>query len=159
MKIAVISDIHGNYKALEAFLEFIQSYKIESILCLGDYITDSPYPKRTLELIYQMMDKYDCHMIRGNREEYLLRHEKHPQGWKPSSSNGALYYTYQHITKEDLRFFDQLPITREVFIGNCPTLTLCHGAPEETSGHFAFDLEFKDQFAQNTPVQNPTELL
>ena len=64
MKIAVISDIHGNYKALEAFLEFIQSYKIESILCLGDYITDSPYPKRTLELIYQMMNKYDCHMIR-----------------------------------------------------------------------------------------------
>ena len=153
MKIAIISDIHGNYKALEAFLAFIKFDQIDGIICLGDYITDSPYPERTLKLIYEMMKEYQCYMIRGNREEYLLRHEKHPQGWKPSSSNGALYYTYQHITKEDLRFFDQLPITREVFIGNCPKLTLCHGAPEEIRGNFEFDLELKDQVMKKLATQ------
>ena len=35
-KLAVISDIHGNYKALEAFLEYIEENPVDGIVCLGD---------------------------------------------------------------------------------------------------------------------------
>ena len=50
-KLALISDVHGNYKALEAFLEYIEVHPVDGIICLGDYVTDSPYPERTMELL------------------------------------------------------------------------------------------------------------
>ena len=35
-RIALISDIHGNYKALEAFLQYIAGHPVEGIICLWD---------------------------------------------------------------------------------------------------------------------------
>lgn len=46
VRYALISDIHGNYKALEAFLNYIEEQSIDGIICLGDYVTDSPYPQK-----------------------------------------------------------------------------------------------------------------
>ena len=39
MRIALISDIHGNMVALSAVLEDIQAQDVEKILCLGDVVT------------------------------------------------------------------------------------------------------------------------
>ena len=72
MKLAVISDVHGNYKALEGFLKYIEEHPVDGIVCLGDYVTDSPYPLRTMKLLYGMMEAYDCYMLRGTREDYLI---------------------------------------------------------------------------------------
>ncbi len=41
MKLAIISDVHGNYKALEAFLAYIGVHPVDGIICLGDYDVDS----------------------------------------------------------------------------------------------------------------------
>jgi predicted phosphodiesterase len=39
MKIAIISDIHSNYMALDAVLENLKKQKnIEKIFCLGDLV-------------------------------------------------------------------------------------------------------------------------
>lgn len=73
MKLAVISDVHGNYKALEAFLKYIEEYPVDGIICLGDYVTDSPYPQRTIKLLHEMMEAHACYMLRGNREDYLIQ--------------------------------------------------------------------------------------
>ena len=48
---ALISDIHGNFKALEAFLEYIQGNPVDGIISLGDYVTDGPYPEKIMEQI------------------------------------------------------------------------------------------------------------
>lgn len=145
MQIAVISDIHGNYKAFEAFLAYIEEHPVDAIIGLGDYVTDSPYPERTMELLYGMMKKYPCYLLRGNREEYLLDNDKKPQGWHICSPNGALYYTSLHVTRADLNFFEGLPSTKQLQLGDCPMLTLCHGAPGEIRGNFEFQLDLKDK--------------
>ena len=145
MKVAVISDIHGNYKAFEAFLEYIEEHPVDAIIGLGDYVTDSPYPQWTLGMLYDMQRRYPCYLIRGNREEYLLNNDKESQGWHYCSSNGALYYTSLNVTREDLDFFESLPSARKVQIGDCPELLICHGAPEEIRGNFEFDLDLKDK--------------
>ena len=44
MKIAVISDIHGNYEALDAVLLDIDQQKAEKIYCLGDLVGYGPFP-------------------------------------------------------------------------------------------------------------------
>ncbi|MBD5459705.1 MAG: metallophosphoesterase, partial [Lachnospiraceae bacterium] len=145
MKLAVISDIHGNYKAFEAFLEFARQLEPDGIIGLGDYVTDSPYPQRTLGLLYDMMEKYPCYLVKGNREEYLIRNFHEPQGWKPSSSNGLLYYTAQHITEGDIAFFESLKICDTVEIEGYPTLTICHGIPDRSRGNFTEEPGLKDR--------------
>ena len=34
-RLALISDVHGNYKALEAFLAYIEHKNVYGIICLG----------------------------------------------------------------------------------------------------------------------------
>jgi predicted phosphodiesterase len=48
MKIAIIADIHSNYAALEACLESVRHEKADGIVFLGDYVSDCPYPQKTL---------------------------------------------------------------------------------------------------------------
>ena len=57
MKIAVISDIHGNYKAYEACMEYLDKYPVDMLFFLGDYITDSPYPQKLLSMFYETLKK------------------------------------------------------------------------------------------------------
>lgn len=135
MKLALISDIHGNYKALEAFWDYIEQRTIDAIISLGDYITDGPYPERTMALLYGMREKYTCYMLRGNREDYILNNVDNREGWKPSSANGTLYYTFRHVTEEDKFFFASLPTEREVAIEGCPPLYICHGTPGRVRGN------------------------
>ena len=145
MKLAVISDIHGNFKALEAFLEYLESHPADRILCLGDYVTDSPYPQRTMELLYEMCSRYRCVMIRGNREEYLLENSRRDQGWKRSSPSGALYYTAENLTRRDLAFFERMPLVEKLEPAGLPAITLCHGTPDEIRGNLEETPELKTE--------------
>ena len=51
MKIAVISDIHGNMQALEAVLESIKQENCEKIFCLGDLAMAGPEPSKMIDKI------------------------------------------------------------------------------------------------------------
>lgn len=152
VKYALISDIHGNYKALEAFLSYIEKHPVNGIICLGDYVTDSPYPEKTMALLYDMVKSYTCHMLRGNREDYLLDNRDNKQGWKPSSANGTLYYTLQHMTERDLEFFASLPTEKELRIGNCPPLYICHGTPGSVRGNMQEDEGLREQVMEHMPL-------
>jgi len=145
MRVAVISDVHGNYKALEAFLSYIKGCSVDAIIGLGDYVTDSPYPQRTLSMIYEMEKKYPCYLIRGNREEYLLDNRRQDQGWHVCSPNGALHYTYRHVSQEDLDWMESMPSERVLRLGDCPALTICHGAPGMIRGNLTFDRPLREQ--------------
>lgn len=134
-RLALISDIHGNYKALEAFLEYLTDHPVEGIIGLGDYVTDSPYPERTVELLHKMEKQYPCWLLRGNREEYLLDNPGNCKGWKPSSASGVLNYTLQRLTQEDLTYFASMPTERKLELEGYPTLYLCHGTPGQVRGN------------------------
>ena len=144
-KIALISDIHGNYKALEAFLQYIAGHPVDGMICLGDYVTDSPYPERTMALLYEMRRLYECWMLRGNREDYLLNNRDNAEGWKPSSANGTLFYTLRHMTETDLAFFASLPTERELCLEGCPALYLCHGTPGRVRGNVHEEAGLKEK--------------
>ena len=51
MRIAVISDIHGNLYALREVLEDIDNQNIDSIICLGDLVGYGPHPNEVIALI------------------------------------------------------------------------------------------------------------
>ena len=117
MKLAVISDLHGNYYALSAVMEFLRRQQIDGIIGLGDFVTDGPFPQRMMGVLREMQEEFPCYLVRGNREEYLLENLWQPQNWKAGSSTSALLdYTFRNLTEQDLKFFEQLP-TDGVLIG------------------------------------------
>lgn len=132
MDIAILSDIHSNYIALERCMEYALSRGIGQFLFLGDYVGEFAYPEHTMELLYGYQAKYDCTFIRGNKEDYWIRQRGEGRNdWKEyDSTTGALWYAYHRLTKRDIDFFESLSGACEVSMEGFPTLLLCHGSPE-----------------------------
>lgn len=149
--LALISDIHSNFKALEAFLAFLDTHPADAIICLGDYVTDGPYPQRTLALIREMQKRWPCYLIRGNREDYLLNNLDNHQGWKPSSNNGVLLYTLNQLSEEDFQFLGSLPTERQIQIEDCPNLHICHGVPGRVRGNVETEPGLREQVLKELP--------
>lgn len=135
MKLAVLSDIHGNHIALRQCVEYALARDITTFIFLGDYLGELPYPQKTMKYLYDMQEKYTCYFIRGNRDEYWLNYRRGGEsGWcKGNSASGALLYTYERLTAEDLAFFESLPIKRELIFPELPPLTICHGSPNRVN--------------------------
>ena len=135
MRFAVISDIHSNFMALENALCLLGDMRragdgVDSIIFLGDYLTDFPYPQNTLRLLDECIAEFPCHFVRGNREDYLIRHRHAPDdGWSYSSSSGSLLYTYENLTKKDLDALESLSHCIDIRPKGLPIITACHGSP------------------------------
>ena len=140
---AIFSDVHGNYKALETFLDYCRLHHIDGIIGLGDYLTDSPYPERMIALLKQMEDIYPCHFVRGNRENYLINNAYNDQGWKPSSQSGCLHYTAMHLSQSDIRFLESMPEENILSLDEFPNLYICHGIPGNVRGNVDAEPELK----------------
>lgn len=129
LKLAVIGDIHSNHIALETCIRHALDRNVDEFVFLGDYISDCPYPQRTMKVIYEMKDKYCCRFIRGNREDYMLHHRNHPEErWTYSSASGNLLYTYENLTDGDLRFYESMDIHGIYTKSGYPSFRYCHGS-------------------------------
>ncbi|WP_051594057.1 metallophosphoesterase family protein [Butyrivibrio sp. AE3003] len=134
MDIAVFADIHGNHSALQACIDYTMERGITNFILLGDYVSDCPYPQKTMELIYVLKQYFNTCIIRGNREEYLLNYKKRGgEGWKAGSSSGSLLYTYNNLTEKDFDFFASLQNQGIYEMPGMPKFQYCHGSPENTS--------------------------
>lgn len=149
MKIIVISDIRSNYAAFESAFDTIEEINPDGIIFLGDYVTDFPYPQRTMELLYKCQSKYKGWFIKGNREDYLLQHRENPNdGWTYSSSVGSFLYTYENLTEADINFFGNLPSCLDIKIDDMPVVTACHGSPESTTENILLNSSAQVKYAK-----------
>ena len=74
MRIALISDIHGNLTALESIMSEIK--EADQIVCLGDVAASGPQPGETLEFLRDA--RWPC--VLGNTDEVLAKHGKEDFG-------------------------------------------------------------------------------
>lgn len=139
MEVAVLSDIHGNYIALNKCINYCLSEGIENFIFLGDYLGELAFPQRTMEFLYKLKEEYNCLFIKGNKEDYWLNYDS---TWKENSSTtGALYYTYHNLTDRDLKFFGELK-HKEIFsVNGLPAITVCHGSPNKVNEKLLADNE------------------
>lgn len=108
-KIAVITDIHGNYEALLAIIKDIKKEKVDEIICLGDTISFGPNSKECLDLLIGNNVK----MTLGNHELYLL---------KGIGSNSSI----TNEEKEHYEWIKNSLMERELsFIKKCPLYYEC----------------------------------
>ncbi|MBS4209140.1 YfcE family phosphodiesterase [Bacillus sp. FJAT-50079] len=69
MKLAFLSDIHGNATALDAVLQDIKERNVDKIFVLGDISYRGPEPQRALDLVRSL----NCDVIKGNADEWVVR--------------------------------------------------------------------------------------
>ncbi len=103
MKIAVFSDIHGNYEALESIYNDCKKNNIDEIIFLGDAIGLGPQPIKCLDFI---MD-HDITMVLGNHEERQMKESNvdyHAVG------NGHHLWVHKQMKKKHIDFISKLPI-------------------------------------------------
>ncbi len=133
-KRALISDIHGNYEALEAVLSHINDQGINEIICLGDIIGYGPDPVKCLDCVME-----NCQMtILGNHDQAAIFD---PEGFNPIALK-AIYWTR-----------DQLELNiggveknnqRWDFIGELPRrhdegeVLFVHGSPRDPTNEYVF---------------------
>lgn len=68
MRVALISDLHGNELALEAVLADAASAGVDRLVCLGDVATLGPRPSAVLARLRAL----GCDCIVGNHDAFLL---------------------------------------------------------------------------------------
>lgn len=139
MRLAVLGDIHANHKALEAVLARIYAEEYDGLVFVGDYVTDCPYPWKTVEILRNIPQRYRIWFIRGNREDYIIEYGKNLRGWEYGSKSGALLYTFEELTAEDIKWFAGMPVSMRIETGGCPAFIACHGSPE--SNRYLFHAE------------------
>lgn len=57
MRVAVISDVHANYHALEAVIEQIDAERVDAVWCLGDVVGYGPLPNECCDTVRKRSDR------------------------------------------------------------------------------------------------------
>lgn len=114
MRIAVISDIHGNLKALQAVLADIDRMQIDQIINLGDTLGGPLESALTADLLMQRA----IPMIAGNHERQLLT-------LPPEKLNRSDTCTAREITADHRAWLASAPDTMWL----SDDLFACHGTP------------------------------
>lgn len=68
MRLALVSDLHGNELALDRVLADAERVGFDRLVCLGDVATLGPRPKAVLDRLREL----GCDCILGNHDEFML---------------------------------------------------------------------------------------
>ena len=155
MNIAVFSDIHGNYTAFKTCLDYLKDKNIDTYCFLGDYAGEFPGVKQTIETIYDLKKRYRCFILRGNKENYLIDGlgKDNPEWDDYPSTTGMLRYAYNHFTKDDIKYFQTLPIAMRIESDGLPDIVICHGSPRMVNEKFAEDEQNLKEVVSETDVE------
>lgn len=82
MKIAVLSDIHGNVPALQAVLDDVERWRPDQVVVNGDLVSRGPYSLQCVRLLQERVP--DCRFLTGNHEIFVLYCADNPPPPEPS---------------------------------------------------------------------------
>lgn len=116
MRIAALSDIHGNLQALDAVLADLNHRSVDVTVNLGDLLSGGLQPRETAERLIPL----GLPTVRGNHERQLL-------STSPDQMGTSDRLAYQMMLPHHVTWFESLPLTLKLAAG----VTLCHGSPTD----------------------------
>ncbi len=72
MKIAVISDIHGNLPALRAVTRDVEAWGPDQVVVAGDIVNRGPLSLDCLQFVQEKRHRWGWRAIKGNHEEFVI---------------------------------------------------------------------------------------
>jgi len=124
VRVAVISDIHGNLPALEAVLEEIRREKPDLIVSCGD-VASGPMPAETIDVL---RDLPDARFVRGNADRGLI--EEFDGKPAPPLPGPFAHWCAQQIDRRQRDFLASFEETVAVEgVDGAGRVLLCHATP------------------------------
>ncbi len=102
-RIAVLSDVHGNFSALKNVIQVLKKEQPDIWLCLGDIVGYGPFAGECINLIREM----DMQVVKGNHDagvtgELSIRHFKNP-------NRKLIELIKQELSNDKLNWLQGLP--------------------------------------------------
>lgn len=135
MKIAVISDIHGNLPALQTTLAHVDRWRPDRVIVNGDVINRGPCPRECWEILTRREQTLGWRIVRGNHEEYVAAWRDNVSRQEGSSRAAerrskifqSSYWTFQKMTGY-IAAVASLPERLSVLAGDDSEVRLTHGS-------------------------------
>ena len=126
MRLAILSDIHGNLPALEAVLSDIDRLGVDRILAAGDYV-GGPYNNQVI----QILQEREVWSIQGNGEAgiLLLDSGAAPDYWYTTQQHAYGRWVWHDLTPESLAFINTLPEQAVFHLLGTDPIRVVHGSP------------------------------
>ncbi len=146
MRIAVLSDIHGNLPALEAVLADVQAQGApDAYWVLGDLAVFCPWPVETLARLRAL--PVGCaasavHFLQGNTDRYLVtaqrpvHHVRSPEDWAEMPARllereTNFLWTVERLPYADYEFLRDLPPRLEMDVPGYGRIVAVHATPTD----------------------------
>ncbi len=129
MRIAVISDIHGNLEAFRETLADIERTGAETVVSLGDNVGYGADPEEVSRLIRSLK----IFSVMGNHELGIARPEH--LSWFNEFARESLILTRRLISEETLVWLSTLPTSLVLDGGH-----FVHGAPPDSVTEYIFEM-------------------
>ena len=120
MQLAILADIHGNSRALEAVLEHAHTHGYRDFVDLGDILSGPLEPRKTYEILKEI--KLTA-QVSGNMDRAVYESEK-------------LAYVRDDLGQEPVDWLKTLPLT--ALVDN--EILLCHGSPTSDTAYLLEDI-------------------
>jgi len=161
MRLAVLSDIHGNLPALEAVLTDIQAQGSPDLYwILGDLVVACPWPSATLARLRALPN---VEFLRGNTDRYLVTGRRpvatveSPEDWTRMPQTlrvreGTFRWAVEHLTYQDYEFLRDLPTRLEWDVPDYGPILAVHAAPDDDETNIYPDAPEEHLRAHVAPV-------
>ena len=125
MRVAVISDVHGNLVGLEAALSDLQAHPADQIVFLGDMIQGGPQPVEVTARLHGLA----CPVVLGNADAWLLTGRA--TGTEPTTERQLAVREWQlaRLAPDDRAYIASFQPTVEIALGGGRALLCFHGSP------------------------------
>jgi putative phosphoesterase len=144
MRIALLSDIHGNIVALDAVLEDIRTNGgVNAFWVLGDLVAIGPAPVKVLERVSQLPN---ARFVRGNTDRYVCRGDRPPPTLEEVRANidllkqrigieGDFAWTQGAVTNAGwLEWLKALPLDFQETLPDGTRVLCVHASPKMDDG-------------------------
>lgn len=121
-KVAIFSDIHGNYHALQAVLEQIEDEGCDLLICCGDIVGYGARPNECVDTIRRM----NVPVIAGNHDHAALLLTDISNF--NDIAKAAVYWTREVLTEENVEFLRRMPLSISDDMNN---VFYVHASPRE----------------------------
>lgn len=143
MKIAFISDIHGNLSSLKAALKETEKHSVDLVVSLGGLVHYGPNPSEVINFI----EENDIECIQGNCDRAIARNrtdtgenlseEFANPHWRNITAD-FYRWTTEQITKSQKKWLKNLPVDLRFQVGK-KTIHCVHGLPGDHSAELPFE--------------------
>lgn len=125
MRVALLSDLHGNEIALDAVRANLLRHGVDRVVCLGDVATLGPRPGAVLDALREL----GCPCILGNHDEFLFNPGLVGAYTEAPVIVDAIDWCRDRLSAQDLDFVRGFQASLEIELDGRNRLFLFHGSP------------------------------